>query len=75
MHLADGTKLVTLFRLKNMESSLPADRFIRVHRSFIVNVDFITGYTKGRVFLNGDDYVPIGENYKESFSNIINKIG
>lgn len=75
MHLADGTKLVTLFRLKNMESALPADRFIRVHRSFIVNIDYITGYTKGRVFLTGNDYVPIGENYKENFTAIVSKIG
>ena len=75
LHLADGTKLVTLFRLKNMESALPSDRFIRVHRSFIVNTDHITGYTKGRVFLTGDDYVPIGEIYKELFASAVEKIG
>ena len=33
LHLADGTKLVTLFRLKNMESSLHSSMFMRVHRS------------------------------------------
>jgi two-component system LytT family response regulator len=75
LHLADGTKLVTLFRLKNMESALPSDRFVRVHRSFIVNTDHITGYTKGRVFLTGDDYVPIGEIYKELFASAVEKIG
>ena len=75
LHLADGTKLVTLFRLKNMESALPSDKFVRIHRSFIVNIDHITGYTKGRVFLTGDDYLPIGENYKESFSSVVEKIG
>ena len=75
LHLADGTKLVTLFRMKNMETELPSDRFIRVHRSFIVNTEHITGYTKGRVFLTGDDYVPIGENYKESFSATVEKLG
>ena len=75
LHLADGTKLVTLFRMKNMESELPAERFLRVHRSYIINVEHITGYTKSRVFLTGDDYVPIGENYKESFNAVIEKIG
>lgn len=74
LHLADGSKIVTLFRLKNMESELPSDRFIRVHRSYIVNIDYITGYTKGRVFINGDDYVPIGENYKEAFAAIAEKL-
>lgn len=75
LHLADGGELVTLFRLKNMESSLPSDRFVRVHRSFIVNLDHVTGYTKGRIFLTGDEYAPIGENYKESFAAIVDRIG
>lgn len=74
LHLADGTKLVTLFRMKNMETELPAERFIRVHRSFIVNTEHITGYTKGRVFLTGEEYVPIGENYKEIFTAIVDKL-
>ena len=73
MHLADGTKLVTLFRLKNMESSLPTSMFMRVHRSYIINLNYVSGYTKGRVFLEGDDYVPIGESYKEAFLSYINR--
>ncbi len=68
LHLADGTKLVTLFRLKNMESSLQSSQFMRVHRSYIINLQHIAGYTKGRVFLSNEDYVPIGENYKEQFT-------
>lgn len=71
MNLNDGTKVVTLFRLKNMESSLPSEMFMRVHRSYIVNLKCITGYTKGRIFLENDDYVPIGENYKEAFLKYI----
>ena len=67
LHLADGTKLVTLFRLKNMESSLQSSQFMRVHRSYIINLDYVASYTKGRVFLTNDDYVPIGESYKEQF--------
>lgn len=75
LHLADGSKLVTLFRLKNMESALPSDRFVRVHRSFIVNIEYVTSYTKGRVFLKGDEYAPIGENYKESFAAAVERLG
>lgn len=75
LHLADGGQLVTLFRLKNMETTLPADRFVRVHRSFIVNIEHITGYTKGRVFLTGNEYAPIGENYKDSFAAIAQRLG
>lgn len=67
LHLADGTKLVTLFRLKNMESSLPSDRFMRIHRSYIINLEYVTGYTKGRVYIAGDEDIPVGENYKDAF--------
>ncbi len=74
LHLADGTKLVTLFRLKNMESSLQSSQFMRVHRSYIVNLNYVSGYTKGRIYLSNDDYVPIGESYKEQFLNYINEV-
>lgn len=75
INLADGTKMVTLFRLKNMESALPSDRFMRVHRSYIINLEHVTGYTKGRVFLTNNEYTPIGENYKETFVKFVEKIG
>ncbi len=75
INLSDGTKMVTLFRLKNMESALPTDRFMRVHRSYIINLEHVTGYTKGRVFLTNDEYAPIGENYKDTFVKFIEKIG
>ena len=74
LHMNDGTKLVTLFRLKNMESALQSSQFMRVHRSYIINLNHISGYTKGRVFLSNEDYVPIGENYKEQFVNYINSV-
>ena len=73
MHLADGSKLVTLFRLKNMETELQSSQFMRVHRSYIINLNHISGYTKGKVFLSNDDYVPIGESYKEQFNAYINE--
>ena len=71
LHLADGSRIMTLFRIKNIETTLPADMFMRVHRSYIVNLKCITGYARGRVFLNNNEYVPIGENYKEQFQSYI----
>ena len=71
LHLADGTRIMTLFRIKNIEATLPSELFMRVHRSYIVNLKCITGYARGRVFLNNNEYVPIGENYKEQFQNYI----
>ena len=71
LHLADGSHIMTLFRIKNIETTLPADLFMRVHRSYIVNLKCITGYARGRVFLNNNEYVHIGENYKEQFQSYI----
>lgn len=73
MHLADGSAITTLFRLKNMETALPADSFMRVHRSYIVNLKYIKSFVKGRVFLSDTEHVPIGENYKETFQAYIDK--
>ena len=70
IHTADGKTLTTLYRLKNMEAALPADSFMRVHRSYIVNLHRIAGYAKGRIFFSSDerDFVPIGENYRDAFA-------
>ena len=71
LHLADGSHIMTLFRIKNIETTLPADMFMRVHRSYIVNLKCVTGFARGRIFLNNNEYVPIGENYKEQFQSYI----
>lgn len=71
--LEDGTRIMTLFRLKNMESMLPADMFMRIHRSYIVNLRRIRGYAKGRVYLGDEEYLPIGENYRETFQAYVDK--
>ena len=67
LHIEGSSTITTLFRLKNMETSLPQDGFLRVHRSYIVNLKRISSYTKGRIFLDNGEYIPLGENYKERF--------
>ena len=57
--------------LKNMEAALPSEMFMRVHRSYIVNLQRIRSYVKGRVFISDSEYVPIGENYREAFQRYI----
>ncbi len=73
IHLSDNTSITTLFRLKNMEAALPSERFMRVHRSYIVNLNYIKAYVRGRVYLSDTEYVPIGEIYKETFQTYIDK--
>jgi two-component system LytT family response regulator len=74
LHIDGSSTITTLFRLKNMETTLPADGFLRVHRSYIVNLKRIASYTKGRIFLDNGEYIPLGENYKERFLEYFNKM-
>lgn len=74
LHIEGSSTITTLFRLKNMETSLPSDSFLRVHRSYIVNLKRIASYTKGRIFIDNGEYIPLGENYKERFFEYFNKL-
>ena len=67
LHIEGSATITTLFRLKNMETTLPQESFLRVHHSYIVNLKRISSYTKGRIFLDNGEYIPLGENYKERF--------
>ena len=54
---------LTHMTMKNLEALLPADLFIRVHRSYLVNRQAITLF--GRQHLEiGSERIPIGENYR-----------
>lgn len=74
LHIEGSPSITTLFRLKNMEASLSQDSFMRVHRSYIVNLKRISSYTKGRIFLENGEYIPLGENYKARFLEYFNKL-
>jgi DNA-binding LytR/AlgR family response regulator len=55
--------------LKAMEEKLPAGKFIRVHKSFIVAIDKVTIIKRDFVCI-GDQEVPIGDSYKENLSRL-----
>ena len=58
--------IITLLSMKKMEERLP-DTFMRIHRSYIINLTKIQEVNKNRVIMDADTYLPIGEMYKESF--------
>ena len=67
----EAKPILTLMSMKSMEDELPSARFIRVHRSFIVNRDKIARVEKNRIII-GKHEIPIGETYKKIFMETIN---
>jgi DNA-binding LytR/AlgR family response regulator len=68
----ESKAVLTLNSLKEMEKILPENTFIRVHRSFIVNVGFVRGMERNLIIMPGEK-VPMGESYKQRFVEIIDK--
>jgi DNA-binding LytR/AlgR family response regulator len=64
--------ILSLSSLKILEIKLPADRFMRVHRSFIVNLEKIETIDRSRIVF-GKKYIPIGEQYKDKFQEFLDK--
>ncbi len=80
LHLESQPKpIVTLLAMKALEERLPQN-FMRIHRSYIVNLDKVQEVNKNRVILGpavsqpagtDDVYLPIGDNYKEQFNDYL----
>ena len=62
--------LMALMSMKTLEDSLPRGQFIRVHRSFIVNMAKVTMIDCGRIVV-GEDYIPVSESYKDRVQEYI----
>lgn len=57
----------TLAALKSLESELPADKFIRIHKSYIIALSAIARFNSKTIQLQNGKELPIGRSYKELF--------
>lgn len=73
IHLINDTPVSTLIRLKVIEEQLPKDKFMRVHRSFIVNLDRVKVIERNRIVFDNKVHIPIGDQYKDVFQAFIDK--
>lgn len=64
--------LLSLTSLKALEEKLPATRFMRVHRSFIVALDRLDAVTRNSVQI-GSTTIPVSDQYKDVFSQFISR--
>jgi two-component system LytT family response regulator len=74
LQMPEQKKHVTLISLKNMEDQLPTEKFIRVHKQFIINLQHILALTtEGDIKLTEGYVIPIGAAYKTALMDLINK--
>jgi two-component system, LytTR family, response regulator LytT len=64
--------LLSLTSMKNMGELLPSEKFMRVHRSFIIALDHIDSVSKN-VIQTGDHQIAVGDNYKDQFLEFLSK--
>ncbi|MDO9255385.1 MAG: LytTR family DNA-binding domain-containing protein [Bacteroidales bacterium] len=73
IHLANSNPVMTQLSLKSMEEQLPSDRFMRVHRSYIVNLAKVSVVERNRIVFDGNIYIPVSDQYKGNFQSYIDK--
>ena len=64
--------VIVLLSMKRIEEHLPSSKFMRIHRSFIINLDKISEVKKNHVVLGDGVSLPIGDNYKDAFMAYVN---
>jgi DNA-binding LytR/AlgR family response regulator len=70
--ITDKKEVMHLEKMKNIENLLPNDRFIRVHKSYIVSISKIEEIEGNRI-INRNKIIPVGKHYRINLEKIINK--
>ncbi|WP_346860141.1 LytTR family DNA-binding domain-containing protein [uncultured Draconibacterium sp.] len=71
VYLQNETKpILSLNSLKSLEAKLPESKFMRVHRSFIVNLEKIDTIERSRIIF-GKVYIPVSDQFKEKFQQFL----
>ena len=67
-----GSQVISYNRISYLQQKLPENKFLRVHRSFIVALDRIASFTPNSLKL-GNQVIPIGRNYKNETTRALNR--
>ena len=63
--------VIVLLSMKKLQERLPSDKFMRIHKSYIIALSKIREVTKGRVVMTGGYSIPIGDMYKDEFNSYL----
>ncbi|MFA6592772.1 MAG: LytTR family DNA-binding domain-containing protein [Bacteroidales bacterium] len=74
IHTDDSAEPVVVFlSIKRLEERLPSEMFMRIHKSYLINLNSIREVTKNHVLLQNGKSLPIGDLYKDTFKNYLDK--
>ena len=72
IHRENAKPIMSLLKLKSLEEQLPEDKFMRVHKSYIVNFHKITEIESNSIVCSDDTVIPVSKLYKNKFQDYIN---
>ena len=70
--VTDSSKLIVYSTMKAVEEKFPSSRFVRVHRSFIVNLNRIQALEDNAVVVEGK-HITVGQTYLRDVMQLLNK--
>lgn len=73
IHLTGQKPVMTLLSMKAVEAKLPADWFMRVHRSYIIHLKKVTTVERFCIVFDDKTRIPVSDNYKEKFQEFLDK--
>jgi len=73
-YLKDKKEVSALMSLKSLISSLPKEYFMRVHRSYIVNLTKINLVERNRIIIDNNTRIPVGDQYKDDFKKFLDNL-
>lgn len=66
-------KIIAKYTLSGFEDMLPENDFLRIHRSYVISLRHIAGFTSGTIDIAGTE-LPIGRNYRQQVFKVLNYI-
>ncbi len=73
IYTCNSKPVMTLLSLKVIESKLPSSHFMRVHKSYIVNLDCVNAICRNEIIYEDGKVIPISAQYRESFNEFIKR--
>jgi two-component system LytT family response regulator len=71
IHLTNSNPIMSLLSLKSLEAQLPNSQFMRVHKSFIVNLKKINMIERNEIVYDDGTIIPISQQYKDQFQHFL----